>query len=92
MISIYIENIKNETIEIDGVKHEIVELKVRGKEKYLTQLFNDIQDEFDLAHDDWDKSLSMLTMTFDKKPREQTANLIKRFTKDYIKYDLGLDV
>lgn len=77
----HIQSIKYETIL---EMHEIIELKVRGKEKILQQFFSDVQNVFDLAHDEWDKSLSMLTMTFDKKPKEQTLNMIKSFTKDYI--------
>lgn len=77
----YIQSIKNELLL---GKHEIIELKVRGKEKVLQQFFLDIQDTFDLAHDDWDESLKMLTMTFDKKPKEQTLNMVKLFTRDYL--------
>lgn len=82
----YIESIKNEHLL---EKYEIIELKVRGKEEILQQFFADIQELFDLAQDDWDKSLSMLTMTFDKKPKEQTLNLIKSYTKDYIEQLIG---
>lgn len=77
----YIESIKYEKL-LD--KYDIIELKVRGKEETLHEFFSDIQEQFDLAHDEWDKSLGMLTMTFDKKPKEQTLNMIKAFTKNYI--------
>lgn len=50
----------------------------------MEQFFSDIQDIFDLAYDEWNDSLAMLTMTFDKKPKEQTLTRIKSFTKDYI--------
>lgn len=77
----FIESIKNELLQD---KFEIIELKVRGKEDALHNFFSDIQNHFDLAHDEWDESLGMHTMTFDKKPKEQTLTLIKRFTKNYI--------
>ena len=76
----YIESIKYETI-LD--KYEIIELKVRGSKKLREKFFNDIQDNFDLAHDECDESLSMLTMTFDKVPKKQTINKIKNFFKNW---------
>lgn len=81
-----IESIKNETLETITGKYEIVELKVRGKKEYREEFFNYIQDIFDLASDDWDESLSMLTMTFDKKPKEQTVATIRQQTDSWIRY------
>lgn len=77
----YIESVKYEKI-LD--KYEIIELKVRGKKELREKLFHDIQDNFDLAQDEWDESLGMLTMTFDKKPKEQTLNMIKSYTNEWI--------
>ncbi|PGK51885.1 hypothetical protein CN918_29275 [Priestia megaterium] len=77
----YIHSIENQKLLN---QYDIVELKVRGKEDELQEFFSDIQDEFDLAHDEWTKRLGMLTMTFDKKPKIQTLRLIQRYTKDYI--------
>lgn len=48
---------------------------MRGKQEILEKFFSVIQDGFDLAHDEWDKKLNMLTMTFDYKPKEQTMNM-----------------
>lgn len=77
----YIESITNEVLL---EKFKIIELKVRGEKEQLEKFSNAVQDHFDLAHDDWDDSLRMLTLTFDNQPKEQTLNMIKSFTKDYI--------
>ena len=77
----YIQSIENQRL---NKQYDIIELKVRGEEDELNKFFSDIQDHFDLAHDEWDKSYAMLTMTFDKKPKEQTINMIKGYTKTYI--------
>lgn len=76
-----IESIKNELL-LD--KYPIIELKVRGKREELDAFFSDIQNNFDLAHDEWVSEYAMLVMTFDYKPKEQTMTMIKRYTKDYI--------
>jgi len=78
----YIQEITNQTL-LD--KYPIIELKVRGTQTELERFACDIQDVFDLAHDDWEPSLNMLVMTFDYKKGEQTLNQIRTFTKDYIK-------
>lgn len=78
----YIESIRYEVI-LD--KYKIIALSVRGKEKILEQFCSDIQDTFTMAHDEWYKPLSMLTMTFDVIPKEQTLTMIRKFTRDYIK-------
>ena len=77
----HIQSIENELLLN---QHPIITVKVRGKKEELDHLMSDIQDHFDLAHDEWTPELAMLTMTFDYKKGEQTLTQIKRFIKGYI--------